>query len=218
MSILSGKKFFISDVDGTIFDRMPLFTRVFAEVCKKRGVNQGGARRHYIQTAGDILSDQFKKCFSGEGVKYTLETIKECEGSFLAKVKDVPAPLFPGARETLTRLHEEGIMLFATSGSNEDELKTLFAFNLLPPFALILGSDRIPKGAEHIREFAKHVSLTVKKFAALAIMVGDGPTDMRIASEANILGVGVTTTTTAEALLEAGARQTIPLLSSIFTI
>gem|GEM_PF-4234776 len=197
---------------------MPFYTEVFVDICTLCGIESENARRHFIQSAGYPIFTQFEICFSLEGVEHDAEIVKKCGEDFWASTKNAPAPLFSGARETLIKFHELGMTLFATSGSNDDELKVLFANNSLPSFSLILGSSRIPKGVEHIRIFADHLCMPMEQFATLAILFGDGPTDMRIAKECGIVGVGLTTTTTAQALISAGATITIPSLSKALAI
>ncbi len=215
MEILKDKKFIICDVDGTIFDRMPYYTNVFAEICAQNGVPKDLARDIYIATAGDVIFLQFEKAFEKAGVSRSAEVIQECGHAFWTEVKEAPVVLFPGARETLETLREKGLLLFASSGSTTKELIAAFKKHNLPPFELILGSEELPKGSEHIHAFAQKVNLPIQKFAELAIFVGDGPSDMRLAKQFGILGIGVTTTTTAEMLSNAGATDTISLLSEL---
>ncbi len=214
MDILENKKFVICDVDGTIFDRMLFYTVAFSRVCEPYGIKPEVSRAHYIQTAGDVIAEQFGSLLEKSGMN-SPDEVKKCCELFWASAKHAPAPLFKGARETLIKLREKNKILFATSGSNEDELKELFAANSLPPFVMILGSDKIPKGEKHIRAFAASMNLPLEEFVLNAVLVGDGPSDMRIAKQCGILGIGVTTTTTAEILINAGASETISLLSEV---
>lgn len=215
MKSLKNKKFVICDVDGTIFDRMPFYTEVFVEICNQNGIPKDLARELYIATAGDVIFLQFEKAFEKTGITCTAEIIQQCGHDFWTGAKAAPVVLFPNARETLETLRKKGLLLFASSGSRTDELRKIFAEYALPPFELILGSEKLPKGGEHIHAFARKAGLTVQEFSDLAVFVGDGPSDMRLAKQFGIFGIGVTTTTTVEALLNAGASETISSLSEI---
>lgn len=215
MEILKTKKFVICDVDGTIFDRMPFYTEVFADICVRYGVVKDLARKIYIATAGDVIFLQFQKVFEHAGLTSTPEIIQQCGQDFWTGAKAAPVVLFPKARETLQKIYEMGLTLFASSGSRTDELTKLFKENGLPPFELVLGSEELPKGDRHIHAFAKRMNLSVQEFSHSAVFIGDGPSDMRLAKKFGILGIGVTTTTTREVLLEAGANETISLLSEL---
>lgn len=215
MNIFENKKFVICDVDGTIFDRMPFYTEVFAEICARFGAEKELARKIYIATAGDVIFLQFQKVFEHAGLTCAPEIIQQCGQDFWTGAKAAPVVLFSKARETLQKIHEMGLTLFASSGSRTDELTKLFRENGLPPFGLILGSEELPKGDGHIHAFAKRMNLSVQEFSRLAVFIGDGPSDMRLAKKFGILGIGVTTTTTAEVLLKAGASETISLLSEL---
>ncbi len=218
MNALENKKFVICDVDGTIFDRMPFYTDVFVRICARHGVSKDLARDIYIATAGNVIFLQFETAFQKAGVRYAPEMIEKCGQDFWAGAKEAPVVLFPKARETLESFRERNLLLFASSGSRTDKLIKLFTEHKLPQFELILGSEELPKGPEHIYAFAERVNLPAQEFADLAVFIGDGPSDMRLAKQFGIFGIGVTTTTTAEALLNAGAKITIPLLSSILEI
>jgi phosphoglycolate phosphatase-like HAD superfamily hydrolase len=126
-------------------------------------------------------------------------------------------PLFPGVRDTFRKIKIAGLKIFATSGSRTPDLEVLFRRHEIP-CDLILGSDEIPKGDEHIQRFAEFVKLPVPEFCRAAAYVGDGPHDMVIATQHQILAIGISTTMEHAHLRASGADVIISKIEELLEI
>lgn len=203
-------KFGIFDVDGTIFDNVRLMTDAFWEITGKFSLSEKEVRKIYVETNGMNLNDQFKLIFDKYGVKYDDSLIKNLNKKFFALrdnwEKWQNAPLFSGIESLLKTLRDNGVKNFVSSGSNTDEiifrLKKAEIFNY---FDLTLGAEKIPKGIEHFKEFAKFSGISAKEFAKNAFLLSDGPNDMALSQKTGIFAVGITNTVSAEKLKSSGA-------------
>ncbi len=205
-------QFGIFDCDGTLINSMPFYTRVFVEVLKeKTGIPKKYGRKFYKETAGTPVLKQYEEVLR---INNKLADPKEMAELFFERFnrekEGMRFKVFPGAMDLLKKLSVQGIKLFITSGSRLNDLAEKLNNNdLLAFFELIMGSDEIPKGIEHIKIFATRCNLPLEEFAQKAFLVGDGPTDMRIAKEARIYAIGVDTTVEAKLLIGAGADRVI---------
>ena len=200
--------FVITDVDGTIVDRIPGYTKIFADLVSEYGVSENDARHLFLSTGGTPLDQQLVEVLTLHGHSVSSEKIRALVALFFERARVLEAPLFPGAAEVLEQIKSKELRLCATSGSNTEELETIFALHKLP-YDVVLGSNKIKKGDAHIAYFANHFVLQLREFCQQAIYVGDGPMDMIIARQNNIVAVGVTTTVNADALIKAGANYII---------
>ncbi len=187
------KKFVVTDVDGVLLDRMPVYGEVFSELLEKElGINKDFSKKIYFSSAGTSIDKQFRmvildaKRSVGEGM------IDFLVNRFFKINAEKEILFFPGAKEVISDLTMKGCALFATSGSNTDELKTIFIKNNLL-YSMVMGSDEIKKSSEHIRIFAESVSLSMQEFCKNGVYIGDGPGDMKIARECDLLAIGILT-------------------------
>jgi len=201
-------EFGIFDIDGTIIDSMTTYEEIFATVLnKKTGIPKEEAKRFYQETAGIVIRKQFEQILA---LFKKSADVSEMAELFFEKAGKKRFKAFPGAKKLLENLHKGGIKLFGTSGSrNQDLDKKLKDNGLLIYFDLIMGSSEISKGIEHIKIFADFCNIPLEKFAKKAFLIGDGPPDMRIAKEAGIYAIGVSTTVDAKMLLQADANEVV---------
>lgn len=204
----------ISDVDGVILNRMPIYREIFVEICRRKGISSEKSVRYYYATAGTVLGLQFSGILDQEKIPSNHHEIEEMCAEFYKKARKRKAPLFDNADIVTNGLHESGVKLFATSGSQTDELRRLFAGYGLP-YDFVLGSDELEKGTLHLRRFAEVIGEEFKSFCERAVYVGDGPFDMRTAMKHDIFGVGITTTVSAQELERHGAREIINNIGDI---
>ncbi len=217
-SILEGKKFFITDVDGTIVDRVGRYLELFGTLAATWGIDPLRARLYLSKTLGMPLALQLKLLCEQEHVSCTEEAIQKFVKNFFIQAEEVPVVLFPQARLVFEKLCDKGFTLFASSGSNTGEIKRLFEEQHFPPFTLILGSDETPKGPEHIVLCAQAAQLPLAEFARQAVFLGDGTVDMQIARATGVTGIGVTTSLSHEALMQNGATSTIATIEDILLL
>lgn len=206
-------KYAVMDVDGTIFDTMPVYEKIFAKILyEKCKIPKEKSMYFYKNSAGMPVLEQFKEVLKNYScdVNLAFEMRKE-----LFKYTEADVPLFPQAFESIKFLSvKRTLSLFASSGTQSFVLDERFKkAKIFDYFQMILGSEVIPKSAIHIEIFARVVKLPRKDFSARAIYIGDGPTDMKIAKECGIRAIGVATTVSAEKLREFGADAVIKELN-----
>lgn len=208
-------KFVITDIDGVVFDRMPVWQATFAEMMLRHyGVPADIAGRHYYDTAGIHLSGQLEMILKTRGINFTAEEINAFVEEFIQLSRKTEPKLFPGVKEVLEQIKRAGKDLLASSGSPTPELAMLFAkYNL--PYDFFIGSDEVKKGDRHIELLAKHFSLPPAEFCGQALYIGDGPPDMELGKRNGIFAVGITNTVSAEKLLAAGADTIIANITEL---
>ena len=198
-------KFGIFDLDGSIIDTMPTYTKVFSEsLNSKFGINIEKAKEYYQGSTGTPIDVQFKYMLE----KYDQPTIKipQIVDEFFNVVNNIDFALFDGAKNTISEFFEKGFKLFLTTGNQTiDSKNCLRKAELVEYFSFVLGSDEILKGPEHIKKFAQLADLSVEEFSKQAFYCGDGPSDMSIAKMFDIYAIGIRTTVSKEKLFEAGA-------------
>jgi phosphoglycolate phosphatase-like HAD superfamily hydrolase len=206
--------FVITDIDGTIFDRMPFILDKFADFLARFGVPRDFTKQYIVDNAGTPTKEQIKGILAANN-QYPLEKeLIDLAAGYRKTVAGAPPNIFPGAPETLRKIKESGRYLLATSGTDTAELMRYFARESLP-YDMVLGSDQVPKGDEHIRLFASHFGLGLREFCSQAVLIGDGPADMEIAKRNRILAVGITTTVSRQRLLDEGASFIISNISEL---
>jgi phosphoglycolate phosphatase len=103
---------------------------------------------------------------------------------------EVHEPLFPGARETLDRLDDDGYMLGIATGKSRRGLKaTLDLHGLLDRFLVLQTSDDAP-GKPHpgmLENAMAEMGTTPRE----TVLIGDTSFDMEMARSAGVAGVGV---------------------------
>lgn len=215
-------KFGIFDVDGTLFDNMPLCADAFFEIIKNFNFLESPEemRKIYLETNGMNLNDQFKLFFNKNGKKYDTALIAKLNKNFFSlrdnSLEWQNAPLFAGTELLVKTLRANGVKNFVSSGSNTDEvIFRLKKAGILEYFELVLGAEKIFKGLKHYAEFAKNTGISLQKFASQAFLASDGPNDMALAKKAGIYAIGITNTVSAEMLESAGANAVISSFSEL---
>ncbi|MDD4625237.1 MAG: HAD hydrolase-like protein [Candidatus Paceibacterota bacterium] len=209
-------KYFITDVDGVIFDRMPVYLSAFAKAMEPFNISDSFIQSHIRAHLGTPVPIQIQEILKKAGILAKdgeIENVLKVFWTICAKNNIVK--IFPGVKEALDKAKSQGMFLMASSGSNTDEIRESFELNNLP-CDFFLGSDKILKGDEHIDIFADYFSIEKKEFCGQAVFIGDGTTDMQIASRNGILGIGITNSLSAEVLLDAGAKAVISDIREIF--
>lgn len=209
-------KYFITDVDGVIFDRMPVYLSAFAQAMKPFNISNDFIRSHVLANLGTPVPIQIQEILKKAGISAKdgkIEKVLKDFWDLCEKNNDIK--LFPGIKETLDKIKKQGMFLMASSGSNTDEMEKSFKYHNLP-CDFFLGSDKVLKGDEHIDIFADYFSVKKKDFCSMAVFLGDGTTDMQIASRNGILGIGIANSLPAEDLLNAGAKAVIYNIREIF--
>jgi len=205
----------ITDVDGVILNRMPMYGEVFSSLLSANfGLDSGEAKNFFFSTAGSPLKDQLSGFLEKCSLDFTDFDINRLVSEFFSKTKRHPVLLFPNIHPVIREIREKCKTLSVTSGSNTAELISIFNEQRLP-YDIILGSDEIEKSREHIKKFAKYFATSLSQYCRTALYIGDGPVDMEIAKKCGIYAVGITTTVSREELFAAGADNVIDRIEEV---
>lgn len=202
-------KFIVSDLNGTLVDAMPTYTRVFCDVLKERaGLADPDIAAYSVAHAGTAWDEQFAAVLRAH--RQPAEKAPELLSEFCSIVNEEKFSLYPGAGELLRRWRQEGRKVFITSGSATGAmLRRIYELGIYPYVDFLLGFDVYKKSPKHIEMLAERENLSLADFAARAVYFGDGPGDMRIADSCRIYTVGVAQTVPAPSLQAAGADRVI---------
>ncbi|OGY80001.1 MAG: hypothetical protein A3B74_05070 [Candidatus Kerfeldbacteria bacterium RIFCSPHIGHO2_02_FULL_42_14] len=210
-------KYLITDVDGVVFDRMPLYTRNFSDLVAVFGISTEAAQRYYLHTSGAPITQQFEEVLKKHKISFSTQQLQTLVHDFFHLANGAEAPLFPGVRETFCKIQKAGCLIFATSGSRTPDLEVLFRGYEIP-CDLIIGSDEIPKGDQHIQRFAEFVDIPLPEFCRAAAYIGDGPHDMVIATRNKILAIGISNTVDHTHLRASGADVVIANIENLLEL
>ncbi|QQG40216.1 MAG: HAD family hydrolase [Candidatus Aenigmatarchaeota archaeon] len=202
----------IFDMDGTLVNSMPTYTGAFADVMGKRGVPRDEAGSFLINSAGTPLQQQFYALIGKHDIKADID---ECTAEFWEIVKRSTPVAFADTESVVRTLRNQDRRLYITTGTKTEEAKLrLGAVGIAHYFDLILGDGGgLTKGPEHMEAIRKH--LGEDNFERSAVYVGDGPADMRFATEARIIPIGITHTVQRQRLEDAGALRVIDSLDEL---
>ncbi|MDH4482148.1 MAG: HAD hydrolase-like protein, partial [Rhodoferax sp.] len=105
-------------------------------------------------------------------------------------------------------------------GSRTDVVKHRLQANGLDKyFVASFGEDASQplqsKGPAHFELILECSGLNRQSFGSRTAMIGDGPHDMKIAQDAGILAIGITSTVSREKLLQAGADCVVESLDEL---
>lgn len=206
----------IFDLDGTLDNQMPHYTRAFVSACTERGLPEKGLAEIYANTAGTPLHQQFQQVLGKDGTQSTIESVVTRFWQLVDK-KEKPN-LFPGARELIRSLYAQGMNLYITTGTETSRAqRRLREMDLKQYFTLVLGQgEGVEKGPQHLQRMQEQAH--DEQFFSRAFYIGDGPADMRYAKEHGILAIGIINTVSAEKLKEAGAEHIIEKLEQVLLL
>jgi phosphoglycolate phosphatase-like HAD superfamily hydrolase len=146
--------------------------------------------------------------------------VLKADKTFLSILKAIDTrnpEMFPAIDEVLERLYAEDKNIFASTGGNTKvEEKYLRELGLSKFFRLIIGSD-IASKHNHIEYFAEDVSMSVSEFASKTCSIGDGPTELMIASRFGIYSIGITNTLNEVSLSRVGAKRVVSSFSELLS-
>lgn len=198
-------KYIVTDLNGTLVDAMPTYTRVFCDVLKRRaGLESPEIAKYSVSSTGKPWDEQFAAVLDMH--QQPKGVVPEMMGEFCELVNQEKYHLYPGAEELLKHFKAKKYKVFITSGSGTGAMvKRIYELGIFPYVDFILGFDVYKKSPKHIEMLAEKEGLSVSDFASQAVYFGDGPGDMKIADICNIYTIGVAQTVSAEQLKEAGA-------------
>ena len=207
--------YLIFDLDGTLDNSMPYYTKGFVQVGIECGLLEEGLAAEYKNSAGLPLRQQFLQVFSRASVEANLD---RCVARFWEIVGACPAQPFPDVQNVILSLSKQQRHLYLTTGSKtENALRKMNEMRISPYFNLIFGSEELlEKGPLHLQRFEEHSQDPY--FKQKALYLGDGTADMRFARDFKITAVGIATTITPEKLIEVGAHYVIGSLKELLPL
>jgi phosphoglycolate phosphatase-like HAD superfamily hydrolase len=205
------KDILISDVDGTILDRMPIYQKKFGELAEMFGADRQTAENYYYESAGTPIDEQFGAVLPLKAKKNIQKIVKE----FFTRANKEEVKPFPRVVETFCVLAGKGVRIVVSSGSDTKELERILLKDLKMPISLILGSDIYKKGNSHIARIKEFFGLTAKELSERGVFLGDGSFDMSLARQNKIFAVGITNTLNEQALLKSGANVVVRSIEEI---
>jgi len=211
-------KYGIFDLDGTIINSMPTYTKVFFEILSEKfKIDIKNSSEYYLKSAGTPIEIQFQQVLENNNISF--ENIPELVNEFFETVNSEKFLIFERSRTIIEYLYNKNVLLFISTGSTtECSKERLVKSDLLKYFSVILGSNKITKGPEHIKGFAKFVNLPTEEFARRSFYCGDGIRDMEIAKMFEIYAIGIAQTIEKDDLLEAGADVVVDKIGDVLKL
>ena len=121
MKVPTTGKIFITDNDGVIFDRMPIYRNIFVDLTYSYGVSKKIAADYFYNSAGTNVDEQFSEIFEQSEIKVNNKIIKTIiVPKFFKIAKTKKSPLFNEADMVLKSIKDRGYLIYVTSGSNTD--------------------------------------------------------------------------------------------------
>jgi phosphoglycolate phosphatase len=211
-------KYIVTDLNGTLVDAMPTYTRIFSEIVKRRaGLDSPDIAEYSVRATGTPWDEQFAHVLEAHR-KPTNEAPRMMD-EFCELVNREVYHLYPGVAELLDKYKSDGRKIFITSGSGTGAMiKRIYEMGIFPDVDYILGFDIFKKGPKHIEMLAEKEGLTLRDFSGQAVYFGDGPGDMRIAKECGLFAIGVAQTVSAQSLREAGADMVLEKIGEALSL
>lgn len=181
----------IFDVDGTLLDSVDLHAHAWEEAFRHFGYSFPFDKiRSQIGKGGDQLLPVF---LSQEDIKEKGKAIQEFRGSLFKEKYLSQVRPFPGVRELLATIKDQGQQVALASSAKEDELKIFEKIaNIDDLIQVETSSADADKSKPHPDIFeAALEKLGAKVRRDRVIVVGDTPHDAEAAGKAGLRTVGV---------------------------
>ena len=211
-----GKQAILFDMDGVLFDSMPLHAKCWVEACRKFGLN-ATEQDTYMNEGRTALStiDIFTREQWGRAVRP--EEVDEIYAEKCRLFNSLPeAEKMPGAAQVLKQVKQAGLQIMVVTGSGQASLLSRLETNYPGYFA----PERIvsSKDVRHGKPDPEPYLMGLKKLGLQpweAIVVENAPLGVRAAVAAQIFTIAVNTGPLPEsALLGEGANLIFPSMSA----
>ncbi|MBR5402652.1 MAG: HAD-IA family hydrolase [Bacteroidales bacterium] len=211
-------KLIVFDFDGTLGDTLELILKCNHETRRRMGapVIPDSA---IISTIGIPLWDGIKEMNPGISEADIPAWMKMYREVFDGLKHQIVPVLFPGVKETLAGLHNQGIILTVASSRGRESLNDfLKAMGIAPYFDYVLGAEDVVNAKPKPEPVLK----TLKRFGVIGpecLVVGDMPVDIQMGLGAGAVTCGVTFgNSSREALEAAGANYVIDSFDKLLSI
>jgi beta-phosphoglucomutase len=193
----------IFDMDGVIIDSMPYHYLAWYEALKPYGIRV--TCFDVYSKEGERWDKTLRDLFKASGIKPGNKLLRKVF-SLRKKIfgKYFKRFIFPGAKELLVRLKNNGYALGLVTGTPAAEIKKILPADLRRLFDCIIAGDRVKKGKPDPEPYLKAASdLNVE--AASCLVVENAPLGIESAKKAGMSCVALTTSLPEEYLKDADA-------------
>ena len=212
-----GKQAILFDMDGVLFDSMPLHAKCWVEACRKFGLN-ATEQDTYMNEGRTALStiDIFTREQWGRAVRP--EEVDEIYAEKCRLFNLCPeAPKMPGAEDVLRRVKDAGLRIAVVTGSGQGTLLQRLETNYRGFFRpeLIVSSRDCQRGKPNPDPYLLGLE-RVGVDADAALVVENAPLGVMAAHAAGIFTIAVNTGPLPDcALLDAGADVLFPSMFAL---
>jgi beta-phosphoglucomutase family hydrolase len=199
----------VFDMDGTLVDNMRFHAEAWVAISRRLGV-EASAERFEREFAGKKNEEIFPLLLGRRVPPEELERLAEEKESHYRALYGPHVALHTGAEGFLRRLRGAGVKLaVATAAPKRNRELVLDGLGIRGWFGRVVGAEEVTRGKPAPDIFlAAARALGVEPEACVAFE--DAVNGVRSARAAGMLTVGLTTTTPAEMLRDAGAHWTAP--------
>ncbi len=201
---------YVFDGDGVLFaGTTDIFARVFAESLEKHGIPYNEAFQYMHTTTGQPIQRQYADILRLHGIseqdgdKIVSDLVQYFLDNSYVEIPDLCADAKP-ALELL-----QGRRMVISTNRPQDALTRAVerhGLNLYLTDWYGRGRDGITDKRYHNNLVVARFDVTNDEFRRIGLLIGDGPTDMKIAQEWGIRGIGrPTEEVSADSLTKAGA-------------
>ncbi len=197
----------IFDLDGTLTDSDKVHFQVFQDLFAQRGITLDKAlykQKISGRQNAAIMADFFPELSAAEGAAFSHEK----EATFRAKAEGLLVPL-PGLMELLSQIKDRDLAAaVVTNAPPKNAAFMLETLDLSDAFSPVIIGDSLPKGKPDPLPYQTALD-KLGITAAEAIAFEDSAAGIRSAVGAGLYTIGLTTTHSAQALIDVGASAAI---------
>lgn len=183
----------IFDCDGTLVDSLDGIARSANQALRELGMQQTFTHAQIAQVVGLSLDESMLVLLPEATPEFRAQAIKGYKSHYqrMADQGELTAPLFPGARETLTALHQGGVTLAVATGKSLKGLqRTLHEHDLAHFFSVLMTADQAPSKPHPA--MVENILHAVGLPARNSLMVGDTLYDLEMGRHAGVKTAAVT--------------------------
>lgn len=180
-------KLVVFDWEGTIADTLGLVLHAVAIEARALGFGEvcPYEARKYVDLG---LLQALKKLFPSLSSQQQEQLVQAVQHAMLTRSTEVC--IFPGARELIYQLYEEGVELaIATNKGHNSLQRALHATGLEPFFKVTRSAGETP--AKPCPQMLEEIMNVFGRDASSTLMIGDSVSDMEMATSIQVAAVGV---------------------------